>query len=198
MNVQNRCLRYLPAALAAGALVLMAGAPCAADELFVFMGPDIRGESSDLEHADWIRAIALTHAFDVPCTVGAGAGILCGPPNLADVSFLKPTDSASVALHAAAAQGSVIGVTVVLELCRSIGANPQACYYRIELEEVRITNIDLAGSCGADGTCVGSVASTESVSLGFVRILWRYTFFDANGDPVGAPAQACWDGVGEC
>ena len=152
----------------------------AQDMVFVQV-PGILGESVDADHVDWIDAYALDHGSSYP----GGGG-----PTISEVAFLKGTDRSSPKLHNRVATSVNVG-TVVVEVCR-IGP-PQECYYRLTLTDSRIQSVDVAGSACIDPSTSCTPSQTESVTIDFVTITWRYTQWQ-DGNPVGN-IEECWDTV---
>ncbi len=163
-------------------LVVLAGAPAAAaDQVFVQVA-SIPGNSTDPAHLSWIDAYAVDSKVVLP-SGGARA-------TFEDGAFLKGADSASPLLNRAVATGQLFS-SVVVDVCRS-GTSGLECYYRITYENARISGVTTAGSsCVGPGAC--TPALTESVTVGYTKIRWRFTPY--SGGTPGTPVERCFDVV---
>ena len=121
----------------------------------------VPGDSVNADHMGWIVAYGLDH--------GSSYGT---PSTFTDVSILKGTDLASVKLHQYITQGIVLP-KVVIDVCRP-GGGATDCYYTLVLENVRLTQVDVAGSACVDTAMSCTPAQTESVSFDFEKITWVY------------------------
>lgn len=158
----------------AAMLCFVASQAAAAEQVFVNIA-SIPGESTQVGHANWIDAFALSHDFQ-----RAGGG----SPNFSEVSVLKATDRATPPLHVAGALSTNLGL-VTIQVCGTAAGVPSRCYYKIELSNARVQAVSVAEStCSGDGC---TPAQTESVSFSFTRIKWYYT------DPGGAESSRCFD-----
>lgn len=163
--------------LCAVALLVAWGVEANADDkTFVLIG-GMPGESTDTAHAAWIDAYGL----DSSLTNGGGATAFN------EVSILKGTDKATPGLHDAIARVLTLPL-VTIEVCRNTA--PQQCYYKVELTNVRVSNLQLSGSsCVGSGACTPT--QTESVGFKYTRIKWTYTPW-SGGSP-GTPVVKCYD-----
>ena len=145
--------------------------------------PTIPGESTDAAHAGWIDAYGLDGgAVNVSGGGGGGSGVT----NFDDIAILKGTDKATPLLFDQIARG-LITPLVTIEVCRTA---PAQCYYKVELTNAQVANIDLSGSsCVGAGAC--TPVQTESVSFRYTRIRWTYTPW-VGGSP-GTPVSRCFD-----
>jgi type VI secretion system secreted protein Hcp len=158
----------------AAMLCVAASEAAAAEQVFVNI-PSIPGESTQVGHANWIDAFALSHDMQRP---GGGS------PDFSEVSVLKATDRATAPLHLAGALSTNLGL-VTVQVCGTGAGLPSRCYYKIELSNTRVQAISVAESaCSGDGC---TPAQTESVSFSFTRIKWYYT------DPAGNENSRCFD-----
>lgn len=138
----------------------------------------INGESTDVSHVDWIDAYGIDEGYSY-----------AGGPNIEDLAILKGTDKSTPKLHDRLLQATAIA-SVVVEVCRS--TSPQQCYYRIELTNARVTTMSLAGTACIDPATSCTPPQTESVTFSAEQILWRYTEYDAAGNPQGT-VEFCWN-----
>ena len=153
----------------------------AADRVFVQVA-SIPGDSTDPAHLNWIDAYAIDSKVSLP--------VFGGRATFEDGAFLKGADSASPLLNRAVAVGQMFA-SMVVDTCRS-GTSGLECYYRMTYETVRITGVTTAGSsCVGPGAC--TPALTESVTLTYSRIRWRFTPY--SGGAPGTPVERCFDVV---
>lgn len=178
-----KCNRSIATFLTSVALLLAWGVEAKAQERTFLLIPTLPGESTDAAHAAWIDAYALDAGAS--SSVGGGGGGT-GVTTFNDVSVLKGTDKSTPGLHDLIARGLVIPL-VTIEVCRT---SPAQCYYKVELTNAAVSNIDLSGSsCVGTGAC--TPAQTESVGFRYAKIRWTYTPW--TGGTPGTPVTKCWD-----
>jgi type VI secretion system secreted protein Hcp len=112
---------------------------------------DIKGESTDKDHKDWIDILSFSF--------GISRKNERGRPNLHDFTIVKRVDSASPALFDAACQGDPLRGNTTFT-ARKAGDRPLE-FLKIKMEDVIITSIEHSGTAGPDGLPM------ESVSLDF-------------------------------
>ena len=170
-------MRAFPCLLVLAALAGSSAA--AADRVFVQVS-SIPGDSTDPAHLNWIDAYAIDSKVSLP--------VVGGRATFDDGAFLKGADSASPLLNRAVAVGQMFA-SVVVDVCRS-GTSGLECYYRVTYEITRITGLTTAGSsCVGPGAC--TPALTESVTVSYSRIRWRFTPY--SGGAPGTPVERCFD-----
>jgi type VI secretion system secreted protein Hcp len=161
-------------------LLALGGQASAADKTFLSI-PSLAGESTDAAHAGWIDGYALDGGATNASSGGAGV------TNFSDISVLKGTDRSTPGIFDLIARGANISL-VTIEVCRNTA--PQQCYYKVELTNASVSNVDLSGSsCVGAGACTPS--QTESVSFRYTKIKWTYTPW--TGGSAGTPVTKCWD-----
>lgn len=147
-------------------MLLFAVVPAAAANLLFVQIGDVQGDSTEIDHENWIKVFGLSHGASTPVAPGSGKGT--EPPDFTVITFLKSTDKATHALHLAAASGSVYP-DAFIDVCRDVGGGPPECFYRLHLQGVRISAIEVAGgSCIDPSDCGGAL--TEKVELAFTAI----------------------------
>lgn len=144
----------------------------AQEDTFVCFDNGIDGDSVDANHTGWIDAYGIDY--------GASSPYGSATVTLEDVSFLKGFDRASPQLYSLLTNSLTLP-KVVIDVCRYDGG-PQDCYSKLVLENVRVVQVDTAGSGCVDTGTSCTPAKTESVSLGFERITWVHPTLDY-----------CWD-----
>ena len=126
----------------------------------------IPGEVTTADHAGWIEVLSFSHGASMAInesTVSAGSRS-AGRANVADFSFVKMMDKASVPLTFNCVTGTSVP-TVTVDLTRA-GEGKQEVYMTYTLSGVLISSISVGA--GGDGV------PTESVSLAFGKITWKY------------------------
>jgi len=125
--------------------------------------------------------LSFTQGVSTPTatTGGGGAG---GRAIFSGLTVSKPLDKATPLLYQNCAAATPIA-SAVLTLCQAGGDQNEI--YRITLRDLVITSVQTGGASGAD-------LATESVTLSFSRIEWRYVPYDATGKP-GTPVVGSWN-----
>lgn len=141
----------------------------------------VPGESDDAKHQDWIEILSYSHG--IKCVTDVI------PPQTEhnDISVTKEIDKATPKLCLLACNGNVIP-TVTLQIMREVASNVRDNYYEIILTNVRVTSVN----SGVPVAIGSGERPVEEVSLNYEQIQWKYTEFDANGDPTGNVTEN-WD-----
>lgn len=136
----------------------------------------IPGESTDEKHKEWIEILSVSQKVTVPITSGgAGAPRTAGTPQVSDFTVASLVNIASPQLFFQAVSGASIPA-INIEVTRDV-AGVSETYLKIELKDVLISSYQTSGSSGGD-------VPTESVSLNYGKIEFKYQQFD---DKTGAP-----------
>jgi type VI secretion system secreted protein Hcp len=168
----------LAAALAASAV---ASAPAmAAYNIFLKLG-DIKGESTEDGHKDWIELVSYSSGVSqASVAVGNGAARAVSTPQCAPFNAKKLFDQASPTLLAAAVTGQHFSNGEVDFVRADSGGE---VFIKLELNDVVVSSAEQSGSVGGDS------APTESISLSFggVKVTYQPQKPDGSlGDPVVA------------
>jgi len=172
--------RILFALLLAAGLALAAPARAAFDA-YLQLG-DIKGESTDPQHKDWIEIGSYQFDSIRASAMGSvGRGDRSGRVNLQELTITKNVDKTSPKLMEAAASGKHFqNATIHL---RKAGGSQD--YLVVKMENVFVTNVQTSRG--------GGPFPTETVSLTFGKIEWTYTPQHAGESLVknaaGAPAS---------
>lgn len=135
-------------------------------EIFLHLG-DIKGESTDSTHKDWIEVLSYSHGAAAPAASEAQQSRSSGP---GEIVITKPIDISSPKLYELCSSGKHIP-KVTLDVMRARGEKPESA----EMSEVVISKIS-PGVSAHDKTAGGkSEFPTESVSLNYGTIKWTYT-----------------------
>ncbi|SMC22866.1 type VI secretion system secreted protein Hcp [Andreprevotia lacus DSM 23236] len=128
---------------------------------------DVKGESTDDAHKDWIELYSFSLGISNPVTVGsATGGLTAGKASFSSFSVMKKYDKASVKLASASAAGKHFDKCEV-ELCLTTGA--KHTYIKYVFEDCMIESIQWSGSSGGDDR------PTESLSIAYGKVTWEYT-----------------------
>lgn len=154
-----------------GALLLAIGLGAASCQAaaFIKLG-DIKGESTDDGHKDWINLLSFGHG--ILEERDAASGLPTGKRQHKPLSAIKPIDKASPLLMEACVNGQAIPMAR-MEFVRTAG---QDRYYQVILKNVYVTSYDTSNNPGE--------VPTESFSLNYEEIKWTYTEFDVRDQPV--------------
>ncbi len=155
-------------------------------DAFIQLG-DIKGESNDDKHKDWIEV--LSYGFGAQQsqsgTASSAGSLASSRVNIQNFSFTHNLDIASPKLFEYCCNGKTIPkVTITLNRA---GGDKQK-YMEYKLTEVIVTSVGRGGDSGSDSQDV----PTESVSLAFAKIEMTYTKIGTDGKAAGN-ASAGWD-----
>jgi len=159
----------IASALALLAVVFLRSAPAAAQvDVFVRIG-DIRGDSKDDKHKDWIEAKMLTDGMKT-----ADRGVE------RSFVFTKALDRTTPSLKLYLLQGKRLP-DAMIEICKS--GTDKSVIFSYRLRDVTITSVR---------TVIENGATVEEVSLNFGSVEWSYVATDASGKPSGT-IKTGWD-----
>ena len=144
---------------------------------------DIKGDSTDKDHKDWIMITNFRHAVTQPASVTqkTAGGRSAEAVDFSEFEIEKMHDSATPKLYEAACKGLHIP-EVTVELWRA-GGNPLK-YTEIKLKEVLISGIVHEGNPTGPNQF-----PTETVRLTFGAIEWTYTKQKPTGEAGGNVAM---------
>ena len=140
---------------------------------------DIKGESTDQDHKDWIFIEAMSSPIHRSIPEGAtDMQRTRGTTSLGDISFVRELDKSSPKLSEACANGTFYP-EVEVHFCTTI-KNKQQTYLSYKLKNVIVTSYSFHGNK------TGNPLPTEDVTVGFTEIEWTYTILDKDtGEPRG-------------
>jgi type VI secretion system secreted protein Hcp len=141
-------------------LALLPNVGLSAISSYLFL-PGLPGESSDASHQNWI--VAQSFQFGMEKSASAN------DPDFADLSIIKPVDTASPLLAQQCAVGSYIP-SANLQVVNAA----DSLVYQIKLDNVYVTSVNTASE-------TGGAALAESTTLRFGKITWTYTQYDNTG-----------------
>jgi type VI secretion system secreted protein Hcp len=140
---------------------------------------DIKGESTDKGHKDWVMVLSYDHSITQPASVSqkTAGGRAAEEANHSAFSIVKLLDAATPKLYEAACKGTHLA-EVVIELWRA-GGDPVK-YMEFKLKEVLISGVTQNGdSSGTAGF------PTETIKMTYGAIEWTYTKQKPDGSAAG-------------
>jgi type VI secretion system secreted protein Hcp len=146
---------------------------------------DIKGESTDDGHKDWINVTSISQSLSRPMAPGISgstrqrASVICG-----DVVCTKEMDASTPKLIEAACDGTVFK-EVLIDVTTSTGAGKRVPYYQWKLKQVMVANHDCSGQCSDGGQFY------ETLSLNYEEIEWTYDKMGKDGKSQGK-IEAKW------
>lgn len=179
MNLFSNRLYGLFSAVAVLALLGSGvGSAQAASVYFLKIG-DVKGESTDTRHKDWIDVDTFYWGISSSDSIGTGGGTrgrAIGTP----LSWTQGLDSSAPALFVAVGSGRLYP-TATLEVQRT-GSDP-AVYFQMLFEDVSIASLSINGAVGTPGA---------AGSLVYSKLTMTYRPQNSNGS-LGAPIVGGWD-----
>lgn len=153
-------------------------------DMFIELGPNIKGETQDKDFAGkgacdvlaWSWGLSQSGSFHT----GGGGG--AGKANFQDISFTKWVDKATPALMIAIAKGSHIPECKLT--CRKAGEGQQK-YIEITMKKCLVSSLSTGGSGGEDRL-------TENVTLNFAEVSFEYYLQDEKG-ATKSGGKLAWD-----
>lgn len=144
---------------------------------------DIKGESTDSKHKDWIEIQSFSWGLEQSGTVGAGGGAGAGRPVPEDAQFVARVSAASPVLFQACASGQHLR-EANLSVAKS--GEQQLEFYKWRLTDVLVSSYHTAGDAGAEGS------PADQFCLDFRGFEYSYVPQRPDGS-AGDPVEASWD-----
>lgn len=146
---------------------------------------DIKGESTDKDHKDWIEILSYNWGVSqmASATASSSGGGSTQRADFQDLSIVKELDMASPLLNKACWGGTHIA-KVVLELNRAAGEKRQI-YMKYILENVIVSSVSIGGGGGG--------VPTESVTFNYGKITSVYTKQARKGGGGAGEVPAGWN-----
>lgn len=123
---------------------------------------NIKGESTDDRHKDWIEIESFSWGLSNTASVGHGGGGGAGKVNVHDISFVRPVDAASPVLFQACCRGEHLREATLT--VRKAGSKQD--YLKYKLTDILISSYQTGGSSGD--------LPLEEVSLNFNKVHVEY------------------------
>jgi type VI secretion system secreted protein Hcp len=146
---------------------------------------DIKGESSDEKHKNWIEVSKVIGSVHQPraSSVSTAGGMTSSRASLSDIMLEKLADLSSPILRQHCAMGKTIP-KAVFEFMRADGDGKPICYERMTLTNVMISNVTY--DSGAGGTM------KEIVHLAYSKNNWEHVKQSIRGGTEGSTLGG-WD-----
>src|ERR1051325_7303531 len=151
----------------------------------IYMNIDgIPGDVSEHKHEKWIELSSFQLGMNrsIHAAIGRGSNRESGQPNVSEIVVTKPLDDSAAELFRWALGGAG-GKTVKIDFVASGGKAPYV-YSHYELSDVLLSGFT---------TSSGGDKPTESLSLNFAKITWKYIQTKADGAPTGKQPVASYD-----
>lgn len=151
-----------------------------AANMFINLEPDIKGESTDENHKDWIEVLSWSHGFNQPTSPvrsSAGGGTV-ERANHSDLTFTKYIDTSTDNILKMCWSGKHLD-KATLQCYRSDGptGEPQK-YLEVVMEQVVISNYSISGGAGD--------IPVENISLSYGSVKYVYNPQDEKSGESGS------------
>lgn len=149
-----------------------------------FSKPDIKGESADKDHKDWIEVSSWRHVIRQPksATASTAGGHTAERCEHDEMVFVKDIDVVSPQLYQQCSGGTTFD-TVMVEFLRADGDGKRVKYLELTLKNVIVSSI--APSVEGEGL------PQETLSLKYAAVQWKYTQQKIGGGQ-GGSSQGAW------
>jgi type VI secretion system secreted protein Hcp len=140
--------------------------------------PELKGESMDKEHSQWIELDAINHQMFQPRSASASTagGHAVGRTEHGDIIVTKEIDSASPMLYQALSGGTTFQ-SAQIDIYRAAGDGRRVKYLEISLKNVLVSHVTFAID--------GGPLPLESLSLRYAAIQWKYVKQSIAGGQAG-------------
>jgi len=129
---------------------------------------DIKGESTDDGHKDWINLLSVSNGINRPMGVGAsGSTRHRSSASFGDIICVKEVDASTPKLQEAIADGTNFA-KVEIHLCTSSEGGKRIPFLMWELKNCRVSSYSVSGATD------GNSPPTESLSFNFEEIKVTY------------------------
>mgnify|MGYP003573640881 CR=1 FL=1 len=140
--------------------------------------PDIKGESEEQNHKEWVYVESVSMPIFRSITPGAtGVQRSNGETSLGDLVIVKTWDSSTPNIAATCANG-VFMDEVLIHMCSTVNKK-NVTNMELKLQNVIITGYSFHGSGNQEPV------PTEEITLNYTAIEWTYKKFDTKGKEAG-------------
>lgn len=138
-------------------------------DIYVKFGqPDIKGESQDKDHPQWVEVSAWNHVIRQPksATASTAGGHTAERCEHGEMVFVKDIDVVSPQLYQACSGGTTFG-DITIEFMRADGEGKRVNYLNVQLKNAIVASV--SPSVNGEGL------PTETFTLKYAAVQWRYT-----------------------
>jgi len=154
-------------------------------DIYIKFGkPDIKGESLDKDHKDWIEISSWSHLIRQPrsATASTAGGHTAERCEHGEMVFEKDIDVVSPQLFQSCSGGTTFS-NVTIEFMRADGDGKRVKYLEIQLQNAIVASVA--------PSVVGEGLPTETFTLKYAAVQWRYTQQKIGGGQ-GGSSQGAW------
>lgn len=146
----------------------------------------IKGNSQDANHKEWIEVSMISQSVNrnINATAKPREALTKSQVHLGGIQLQKNADESSPELVGAVCEGKVFP-EVTIDLVR-VGPEGNEVFYQWILTDAFISNY------GVTGANMGSIDTSENLTLCYSTIKWSYKKKDEKGKPQGS-VDAGWD-----
>lgn len=173
------------------ALALLGATATTSAAAYMKLG-DIKGESTDNDHKDWIIIESMSSPIFRSVALDTTTGQRSiGKLVIGDLSCTKLLDRASPKIAEAICNGTVIP-EVLIQLTRSVptndgtGGSRETPYMTYKLKDVIVTSFQFHGNS------TGGPLPTEEITLGYTEVEWTYITIDPKTGASSGKVEASW------
>lgn len=157
----------------------------AVDIFLKIQGPEVEGESMDSAHEGEIAVNSWSWGMNQSGTMHIAKGGGRGKVDVGDVSLTKDVDKSTPNLMQHCCKGTQFE-KATLTCRKASGDGGQLEYFKIELEDIIITSVQVSGSGGGDDLF-------ENVSLNFGQYTVTYVPQDNDGSALPEVGPVGWN-----
>ena len=141
---------------------------------------DIKGNVRDANHMEWIEVVDISQSIsrNIDPTSKPREALTKSQINVGTIEISKNADESSPELVGAVCAGRVFD-EVTIDLVR-VSENGNEVYYQWILKDAYLIDY------GVHGQRLGSIETTEHLSIAFSEIKWSYLKKDEKGKPQGS------------
>jgi type VI secretion system secreted protein Hcp len=149
-----------------------------------FTKPDIKGESSDKDHKDWLEVSSWSHDIRQPnsATASSSGGHTAERCEHGEMIFTKDIDLVSPMLYQHCSGGTTID-EVTIDFMRADGDGKRVKYLECKIKHAMISRVS--------PSVVGEGLPTETFALKYAAIQWKYVQQKIGGGQ-GGTSQGAW------
>lgn len=146
----------------------------------------IKGNSQDSNHKEWIEVSMISQSVNrnINATAKPREALTKSQVHLGGIQLQKNADESSPELVGAVCEGKVFP-EVTIDLVR-VGPDGNEVFYQWILTDAFISNY------GVTGANMGSIDTSENLTICYSTIKWSYKKKDEKGKPQGS-VDAGWD-----